>query len=78
MGNEQVEYRKLKSLLETIHRISIVGEAIGGEDELLHSAEIAIAANRSDPQALANLEENLRNARLRILAELRGALDRCA
>lgn len=77
MGNEEVEYRKLKTLLEAIHRISVVGEAIGGEDELLHRAETTIAANQGNPEALTTIERNLRIARLRILSELRTVLKSC-
>jgi hypothetical protein len=73
MGNQEVEYRELISLLERLHRISIVSEAIANEDELLHNAELAMA-DKKGPQTLTNLEHNLHNARTRILSEVRGVL----
>jgi hypothetical protein len=66
MDNVEAEYRRLKGLLETLSRVS------EGKDTILHDAEMALKGS-SKPEALDNLERNLRNARFKILAELAGA-----
>ena len=68
MPNAEAEYDKLKGLLQALGRYS------GGEDRLLHDAEMALKGNIGNVDALNNLEGNLRNTRLRVLSELTGII----
>ncbi len=70
MGNREAEaeYEKLKGLLEALSKVS------EGKDKPLHDAEMALEGNKQDPEALVNLERNLRNVRVRILSELTGIM----
>ena len=72
MGHKEAEaeYEKLKGLLEALSRFS-EGE---GKGKALHDAEMALEGTKQNPEALVNLERNLRNTRVVILSELTGII----
>jgi hypothetical protein len=66
----ETEYNKLKGLLEVLTNVSQAQQ----DTIVLHDAEMAMKGNAGNPEALGNLERNLRNARVRILSELQGII----
>ena len=69
MVNAEVEYQKLKGLVETLGRVGQAKDKL-----LLDEAEMNLKANSSNSEALSNLERNLRNVRVRILSDLTGII----
>jgi len=64
-GHAKAEYAKLKGVVETLALILGRARAID-----LQQAEANLRANTHNPDAMSNLERNLRNARVRIMSDL--------
>ncbi len=66
----RAEYEKLKGMIENIARIA----ATANKAVNLQEAESNLRANANNPDALRNLERNMRNVRAAILSDLSGVL----
>jgi hypothetical protein len=64
-GHAEAEYTKLKGVIENLTQILETARAID-----LQQAELNLKANAHNPDAMSNLERNLRNARVRIMSDL--------
>ena len=66
----KAEYEKLKGLIENLSRIAQRAKKTVN----LQEVEPNLHANANNPEALSNLERNMRNVRASILSEVEGVL----
>jgi hypothetical protein len=64
-GHAEAEYAKLKGVVENLAQILESARAID-----LQQVDLNLRANAHNPDAMSDLERNLRNARVRIMSDL--------